>query len=78
MKYAVERGYRLLQFKDGSEQFIEFMVNDDVTVKVVGGKGDYEVIINGYGGFYTKEVNNEVLHKAADTIVKRIIKEFTF
>jgi len=85
LKYAVEKGYRVTEFHDAPDGSgsIEFLVNGRVKVRVNNRGRDYEIIINDRGGYYTKEVNDEALRKAAEEVVreceealKRCIEEF--
>ncbi len=76
LKYAIEKGYRVTEFLDAPNGTIEFLVNERVKVRINNRGRDYEIVINGRGGFYTKEVNDEALRKAAEEAVKKCIEEF--
>jgi len=64
-------------FSISGKRGIEFMIGNR-TIVVLDNKWDYEVYINGHGPVHLKEINEESLRQAADSLVKRFKKDLTF
>ncbi len=89
LRYVVGRGFRVLWFCDGDfcpcgmntrnceKDGIYFIIGNTV-VAVFEGKDEYQVYINDHGPVYLKEINEETLRQAAETIVRRLMEDLTF
>jgi hypothetical protein len=85
LQYVVGKGYSIHWYCDtcdrsfsiSGKRGIEFMIGNRV-IDVIDDKWDYEVYINEHGPVHLKEINEETLRQAAETIVRRLMEDVTF
>ena len=85
LQYVVGRGYRVLWFCDSffcsvecdDGRGIKFKIGK-TTIKALDNNDDYEVYINGHGPVHLREINEESLRQAADSLVRRLKRDLTF
>jgi len=88
LRYVVGRGFRVLWFCDsdscpcGNARSCEkdgiYFIIGNTAVEVYEGNDEYKVYINDYGPVYVKEINDETLRQAAETIARRLTEDLKF